>query len=533
MSTRIRRRTASRRKGQARGRRASFNGSPRARLTLRAAVTAGRAELNRAALVAGLLGATVAWVLRGLDAQHGPRFGQTAAAHGAILMGALVPLALGIRVPQRFAAWLCTAAWQRFLERGRGRPAVPTWIDPTWDERPLRWSALAIITLLAGVTIALLPLLGLVVAQVYQAMMTHFLWLPATLGMLQAATVASAALVPLGALGVAVTMTHRLDTRAGRWNLRATGWMLVGAACGSAAAEAVAGRYTHPDPLTIAAALPVLAVSLISILAEGAGTDAGRTLRRPEPPEAPSVSDRWPAVLRSGVVAATGAGVLALSVWLHELESSALARCAPLPLLVSALGAGTLLAAWVPRAGGSMGSFGVACAVAGTLVGAVTGGGLWWRVLSPGDVSCAALAALWAALACTGFAVGTGVRTVLCRVANRSTVGTVLLTRIVVLGGLTTWVVGPLAEHWLGQTGAVALAALALLATGGIQIIYEPDYTPRARAARLGAVFAAIVSITLLLRYAPPGRRQATVAEPYRTPQASPLSNPLAAPQGR
>ena len=209
---------------------------------------------------------------------------------------------------------------------------------------------------------------------------------------------------------------------------------------------------------------------------------------------------RWPALLAVGILIVALSGALAATIWHQVLQVRTGEATGVAAVLLLGLGLGTVLGGQArPAEVRGIGGFGLLSAGAGLAVGSASATGQYLGHDAGGLV----LALMFAGLLLTGAAAGRGQQVALCRVANRVALGTRTLERVSVLGALAAWLLGPLCVHLLGVSGASALVALSLLATGGILIIHEPDYSVRARRVQLSAVLVSVAIVTVLLRYAP------------------------------
>ena len=457
-------------------------------------------RMNRAAWVALLLGVVVSMTIVGVSARFAASFEAWPAARGAVCAGVLGALALGLRVPQQFAAWVCAMAWQRFLRRGQGGMTPSAFVGAWGTDHPLRWVVLAVVALVVGVTTALLPVILAVAVAGYGWFARNFVWTPAPEAILQASIVFCAALLPAGMLGLALGMTHRLAGARAQWSGAASGWSVMGAGLGLAGGVQLETWFHQPNLTLMAAALPALAVSLICILSEAAGRTRAVDEVLPEVVTPPAARDRWPALLGAGIVVVALGGALAATVWHYVLQVQAAEATGVAAVLLLGLGLGAVLGSQPrPAETCSIGGFGLLSAGAGLAVGAAAALGQYLGRDSLGVT----LACMFAGLLLVGATAARGQQVALCRVANRVALGTRTLGRVTVAGALAVWLIGPLCAHVLGVSGASALVALSLLALGGILIVHEPDYTVRARRVQLWAVLISVAVVTVLLRYAP------------------------------
>ena len=75
--------------------------------------------IGPACLVSALLGAATAMAVAGLVFRFHVLFGDRGPlaidVTGTVVGIAMMTLALGVRLPQRFAVWVCAVAWRRFV----------------------------------------------------------------------------------------------------------------------------------------------------------------------------------------------------------------------------------------------------------------------------------------------------------------------------------------------------------------------------------------------------------------------------------
>lgn len=467
-----------------------------------------------AAFISVLLGTTIAMAIAGLAARFDNLFAGTGPSQGAVLCGVLTALAIGVRVPQRFAMWLCALAWQRFLSRGSTWEISALAVSPGSVDRPLHWVVLSVIALLSGITTALMPLNVRLASSAYDWMHVHFLWSAAPLAVLDALTVFVTALVPMVFLGLAWSCAHHLSCRYGQWDPKATAWLLIGAAAGTWVAASIMEFASKTDLVLVAAGLPTLLVALLSAWSTGSHTGDSDRDTGTQSSALPIWIDRWPTLLRASIVAVAVSGACAAWVWNRYLTNSAAQAETMTMLMLFSLGGGVLAGCRAKRSGlRSIGGFGVACAAAGVVV-AVGPVGLGH---APRSEMTGAQVLACANLAVIAFAVAYGHQTLLHRVASRSSVGATILGRMLVACGLTVWVGAPICARLLGEMATLAVLGLSLLALGGMLITHEPSYSSRTRRVRLCAVFGSIGAMIGLALFPPESwaqRRSTTAPSP-------------------
>ena len=346
---------------------------PRSDSTCAESAGTSAGELGPAACSSVLLGASTAMVAAGLALRFQRVFGEGQLSVGAdprAVVGAiLLTLAVGVRFPQRIALWICALAWRRFISKGTASEIADVYLSQTKADRPLYWMVLSMIALTAGVLIALLPLILRATGAAYEWMHLHFLWSIGTLALLQGAVVLLSGLLPLTVLGVAVSCVHHLSCPYGRWETRATGWLLVGAGAGAWLFSWIAPVGGRADMMLIVAALPALIVSLVAATCTASRADDPQRATDSLPAPLPSCSDRWPTLLRASIVAVGGGGACAVAVWTGYFDEVRGDTFAGVAAMLLAMGVGVLAGCRTKRPGfRSIGGFGVACTLAGVAV---------------------------------------------------------------------------------------------------------------------------------------------------------------------
>lgn len=462
----------------------------------RAAPAGAGCALITQALPAALIGASLGLLTAGVLARMHPVHDPALAQPSGLLAGLLAALAAGIAVPQRVAWWIGVRTWRRVAGRADEQAADRAAGASDHDVQRLIF---AIVALVGGAATALAPILCRFALAAHDFLETQFLWTRASSAVLVIALGFAIGLLPLSLLGLAASCAHRMASARTRWEPAASGALLIGAGIGGSAGWWVAMERAMPEAAMLAGALPALAAALL--VGAGRADKAAPSLSSTyqSVTELPTRRDRWPRLLRWGIVAvaACGAWMLALSTRAASGVQAAAVVCGGLVLLGTGWWLGDRIAR---RREGSIGSFGVACAAAGAACAAAmltrTHG-----TVAPFSTS-AALTAL--SLGAVGFALCCGNEALLVRAASRSAAGTVVLTRQIVAGGLV-WALGaPLSVVLLGSATAAAACALSLLALGGVLVIHEPEYAPRSRRNRLLFVFAAVAAMIGLAPAATP-----------------------------
>lgn len=454
--------------------------------------------IGPAAIVSILIGLSIAILTIGLVSRLGPLLGRQPTPRETVIATVLLLIALGIMIPHQLAMWVSMSAWRRFLSQGlpvgTSTPLDPRFVDPSRN-----WILLAVVSLLAGVAIALTPIVAQGVMASYGWLQAHFVWSLAPLVLLRAMAVLVTGLVPLTIFGVAISTAHRLSCPFGGWDTRASAWLLIGAAIGVWIADTVGLAERSPDLCLTAAALPALAACLVATVS--CSPDASPPVRElcMSDGRLPLWSDRWPTLLRASIVAVSAVGAWVIYLRCQPTGPEHLARAGLAGMLVAA-GVGILLGC-VSRGSKirSIGGFGIACCLAGIVL--ATGG-------MPSQGLIDAPIQRWMGyldLGAIGFAAAYGRQSLLVRVATRSSAGSVMLVRVLVGCAFVVWVGAPAVGHVLSGRTAQAASALFLVALGGTLIVHEPTSSLRTRAIRVSAVFCALAIMICWTLY-PPSR---------------------------
>lgn len=480
-----------------------------------------------AAALSALLGMTVAVVIAALTVRLQQAFAPDRcpwpiAFSPSLGVGiSLLTLAIGVRVPQGVAMWICSIAWRRFVRAGRPSNISGVVISPGSPDRPLYWVTFAVIALAAGIGTALLPTLARLTSVFYAWLQTHFVWSTIPLVGLTALLVFLTGLIPLAILGLAVSCAHHLCCRFGHWDTLATAWLLVGAAPGTVLALFLCDSLAAADAMLVAAALPALIVAIIAAMLGSSGGERKQADFDRDAASLPLCRDRWPSLLRASIVAVGGGSACGVMVWAELSGHEAGGGPALMGAMLLALGIGVLLGCSARLTTiRSIGGFGGACAAAGVLVAlgtlAVPQDGAPLSV-SANILACVGVAAI-------GFATSYGRQTLLARVASRSSAGAKILARLLACGAFTILIGAPVAIHVFGRPAALMMLALSMVALGGTLIIHEPGYSPQRRRARLVGVFASVamlIVLTVLPGWVPPIHSSGDIAERARVSSES------------
>lgn len=447
-----------------------------------------------------LLGATTGLLVVGVIQSFDRLFATGAIGTGsvAVIGVALLAIGFGVRIPQQFALLICLRVWRRWPNRNGSLDLSGVLLRGVDADRPLYWIILAIIALIAGISSALLPLQFRASAAAYHWMTDHFLWSTVTLTILQIITLVLTLAWPLTILGLSVSCVHHLCCPHGRWETRATGYLLVGTGAGVLLANQLTLLGARIEMVLAIGAIPALLTALIAGCSRASrkpstsqGLSEERALR-------PSFEDRWPRLLRLSIVTIAGASACATTLWCRSVQIHASQSYLLVALVLVAMGVG-VLAGCHPRlaSGRTIGGFGVACMASGTLVALSLGLMRFWQSgLQSALLSCTI------SVCAIGYAMAYGRQALLSRVGCRSLEGATIVAQSLVCASLTVWLGVPLVEDWMGTEATRVLLALSLLALGGILVIFEPGDSTRTRRLRLAAAFvpiATMISLSLLV----------------------------------
>jgi hypothetical protein len=442
-----------------------------------------------------LLGAVTAIVTVGICSRTAKLFVNPLSTPRTALAAALLALAAGLVLPRGMVTWLWLRAWKRFVEGGRRSEVACVLVGRVGRDRALYWTVLSIVTLAAGIAIALVPVYIQVSVGIYRSLHVHFVWSDGPLEVVHLGLNVMTGLAPFVLLGLALGCVHHLSAPAGRWDTAATGWWLVGAGGGAWFTKGATGGQPLPDAVFLAGSLPPFLVAVTAAALSAQFPDDDAASDRDQTADLPLWSDHWPRLLRAGIVVVGSIGASVAVVW---TTSSRLADVAG-PLLpaavLSSLGLGVLLACRTRRYRvRSVGGFGVAAAVAGitTAIAATSAGrpppGAG---LLPGIACCVCVGSI-------AYATAYGRKTLLDRVASRASAGSRIMARMLACAALAVWVAVPLLMRLAGPRATLVLFALVLLALGGLLIIHEPGYSNATRRARLAVVFGAVGSMIVV-----------------------------------
>ncbi len=435
-------------------------------------------------------------VVVGLTTQLVSVFGGLAREY--VLAGAFLALAVGVRVPQRVTMWVCARAWERLVARDRPTSVPDILIARGPADRPLYWIVLSVIALVAGVATALLPLCFTAMSGLYAWLHRHFVWSAVPLDILHVLLAFLVGLMPLAVLGLALSCTHHMSCRFGRWDIRATGWYLLGAGAGVYLFGALAMAGLTPKVLLVASSLPALTVAVLSAgliskqrESRAAATDQAATL--------PLSSDRWPTLLRASIVA-VGGGAAVATVMSHRMMAAA-AAVAPqkydtlIPIALATIGVGVLLGCRVKLPGTrTIGGFGICCVLCGAVVVVVSLVLLHPLILG----AFGTMLADCLMLGTFGFTTAYGRQMLLARVASRSSEGSKMTARLLLCVAITVGVAIPFVTILVGDPSTFVIVAIGLLALGAGLIACDQSTVTRIRHLRIGTVAVSIVVLVLV-----------------------------------
>ncbi len=450
-----------------------------------------------AACVSILVGISMAMLSVGLHAQYAMIFQDTDDAARTVLGMSLIALAAGIRLPQQFTMWLCAKAWHQFVRRGQPSAYAEVMINPTKADRPLYWTVLAAITLTSGLISIMLPwALGQSVI-LYDYLLAHFVWSDPAIVVLHTLVTSIAVAIPFSILGIGVSFAHRLSCPFGRWDTRATAWLLLGCGMGTAVALSIRLAIPQHHVILVAGALPTLIAAVIAIVAST--KEPVTCIRNPEPtPRLPLTSDRRPRLLRVAIVCVAGVGVCTMAIISSTSNLTFTGWIIAILLLVMGLGvlAGCALR---PLGNRTMGGFGTVCIGAGIVVGlcAIAWSRGWL------NHSIQTFVILSVCVAAIGFAKAYGRQALLQRVAIRTATGATILARIMICAAGIIFIGAPLMIKLLSQSTAISVLAIGLLSIGTAMVFYEQTYNGRARHTRLAAACVMTMLVVASIRFAP------------------------------
>lgn len=465
-----------------------------------------------AACVAATLGLTTAVLVVGLTTRIAGVFVTPLSAPRTVLAASFLALSAGLAIPRGFVTWLCVRAWKQFVEGSRSSDFARALVGRSLPDRALYWTVLSVVALAAGIATALTPISLRTSMEIYRSLHVHFVWSDGPLEVLHLGLSATAGLLPLALLGLALACVHHLSSSTGRWDTTATGWWLAGAAVGAWLALRLASRRPLADAAFLACSLPPFLVAVTAAALSSQFASEVAATERDQSCDLPLWSDRWPRLLRASIVAVGSAGASAAAIWTTSSRLSSAAGPKLPAAILTAMGLGVLLACHTRRGRvRSIGGFGVAAAAAG-IVTAVSGMSAGHSTFGGGVLRPLACCLSVGSIA---YATAYGRKTLLDRVASRSSAGTKIMARLLTFAGLSIWVAVPLAMRFAGPRATLVLLALLLLALGGLLIIHEPGYSTATRRARIALVFGAVGTMIVV---------SSLPSDPWR--RAGPTSRP-------
>jgi hypothetical protein len=305
-------------------------------------------------------------------------------------------------------------------------------------------------------------------------------------------------------LGLALSCAHHMSCPYGRWDVRATGWYLLGAGVGALVFHVADGTGLETRPLLIGASLPSL---LVAVFSAGVISKRGKTEMRTDDalPDLPMRSDRRPQLLRGSIVIVGGAAAVAVSLAERLAASHGPGAVSMVALAIAAAGSGVLLGVRIrPRGTRNIGGFGLCAVTCGVIVGLVSP--VLVHARSVHDI--AAPLALSVILGVFGFTTAYGREMLMARVASRSAEGSKMTARLLICAAVSVAAAAPLVNLAVGASNTFVVLAISLVALGGGLMTGDRAAPYRLRRLRLGAVaYTIVLLITLALTPYSPWRR--------------------------
>lgn len=474
----------------------SATGAPHAvrrRSPFRSALRSPGAVRCFAPTASWLLGITIGMFVVGLAATLVGPLSPFGISSRAMIGASFCALGAGVIVPHRFALWIASHAWNGLARSAGRRTESVNWlVADAAPDRPLYWSVLSVIALVAGLAMAVTPLVVRVTASGLQILWDHFVWSAAPLELLRVCAACAVGLVPLSLLGLSTSCVHHLSCPHGRWEPRATSWLLLGGATGILVASIVPRLGTISVLPLLAAALPAL---LLSITCAGFASLDRTPARAPDTEDAavPAFSDRYPRLTRASVIAVGGGAACAVFVWSSALrgndESDSRFLAGALAAMGLGAGLGGLAGNTFVR---SIGGFGTACAVSGVMVAAAAG------MTNTDSTGWIRTSSVFLSISAIGFAMAMGRTLMMHRVGSRVREGALMTGRLLFCVAIACWLTAPMALGIVGAPATLVMLALALLAIGGILVVHDPSATTIGRRVRLAFVFGAVGTMIAL-----------------------------------
>lgn len=441
----------------------------------------------RAALLLLGIGVTAGLACRNLSQALVSALQAPATMQVGVMIGVCAALATGIRLPQRFGAWLCVGAWQRFLP-GIATDVPSLAVGGRTTDRTLVSIVLSVAALMAGVGLALSPFLVRFAGGITAWLHHEFFWSRPPLIAMHILLAWAVTLPAMLFVGVMVSFAHRLLRMPARWDTQATALLILGASCGW-----LMPRFRGillPGSTSALLATALLALIVAALIGARETGHGDREAANVSEAALPQWSERHPSLLRAGIVlVALCAVCVAGSVFDHAVlvDLDAAPRFA---LLTALLASGMLIGARPKRNGlRSVGGFGVACSIAGVTVLALP-----WLTTAPSPDSPLVAGLILMPVAVVGFALAYGHQALLHRVARRAAVGAMILSRVLWTAPAIAWGWETMGRRVLGQSFVLA-PAVALAGLGAALVWFDPLFTTRRRRSQLVAVSAALLLI--------------------------------------
>lgn len=451
------------------------------------------------ALVSGLFGASTGMVMGGLAAHLDTVFAGLAREY--ILAGAFLALGAGVRVPQRLTMWVCALVWERIVARHGTRRVSDLLEARGATDRPLYWIVLSGIALTAGIMIALLPKCVELASACYVWLNDHFVWSALPLHALHLLIAFGVGLPSLMLLGLALSCAHHMSCRYGRWDVRATGWHLLGAAVGTTIVVLSGTLRVSPGLLLVGSSVPALLVAVLAAGVFSRSRDNG-AWRDHDTDALPARSDRWPTLLRAGIVVVGGSAalcaVMASDLLVAAYDVHGVSRGVIVPFALSALGAGVLLGCrFKPPGMRTLHGFGVCALSCGGVTAAVSLTLAQARWFGSG-INVVATGAM---LAVFGFTTGYGRQLLMASVARRSSEGSKMTSRLLICVALAIGIGVPMVRGGTCQVESLVLSGMMLVALGGWLLTRDPTGVPRRDRMRSGAIVVSLAMLAVLVTW--------------------------------
>ena len=424
-----------------------------------------------------------------------------ALAVAAILFG----VGIGPWLPHRFAMWTARRTWRRKFRADRiWDQFEPLQLEGQID-RAFAWAVVGVIGMVTGAATCATLVVPTGGGKAYEYLLENFLWTPPTLWLMDLVLAAICVIVPCGLSGLLLNCLGKLETRHQVCSVHPLSVALSTAGIVAFAAANLADSV-RPEVWIAAGGLPFFAVSLSAALVTGRIEPAADVAGRAAVNLAPEASDRWMPLLIAAVAVAAFVGGAQVVVW-DRLFRDYFAITTDTWGMFAAIcfSAGMWLVGWSGRKRNySVGGLGLAFAASGTLAAA----GLCTIGLSPSSDDVWArlfVPAAGVAAGATGFAMAYGYSAVHVRMVHASVSRAPLITASGLGGALGLACASGVLLPEVGPLVTGALAAVILMAVGGVLIIHEDGYQASTRRRRLACVFASLIAMIFILPRAAAG----------------------------